>query len=93
MKNSPFTLDTEASALLQGQMNADTYQGGVIAAGGSTECSDSQFELTDPAKLKTLATSDEATNYWYGGKPYYDFKKNGKRPKYKGKALTSAQDE
>jgi len=38
------------------------------------ECTDSRFEEDDPAKLATLATSDRATEAWYSGKQYYDFK-------------------
>lgn len=54
-------------------MDANTYVGGAIAA--VVECTDSRFEEVDPAKLPTLPTKDYATEAWYLGKQYYDFKK------------------
>jgi hypothetical protein len=54
-------------------MDANTYVGGEIDE--ETGCTDSSFEEVDPAKLPTLSTSDSATQAWYSGKQYYDFKK------------------
>ena len=65
-------------------MAAATYVGGETLPKKSGKCTDSYYEEKDPAKLPTLSTSDAATEYWYSGKKYYDFKKG----QYKGTLQT-----
>jgi hypothetical protein len=76
------TLDESMSKNLQNAINSNTYKGEVITSPQlPATCSDNIFELADPAKLATLATSDEATEYWYRGKIYYDYKKGAIKSK------------
>lgn len=70
-------------------MDVSSYAGGALTA--KADCSDSKFEQVDPAKLPTLATSDDATEAWYAGKKYYDFKTGGYQAKYNNQVLTAQQ--
>jgi hypothetical protein len=59
--------------VLQAALDTNTYVGEAVSP--VADCTDSRFEEVDPAKLPTLPTKDYATEAWYKGKQYYDFKK------------------
>lgn len=65
--------DEAGSSELQTAMDAATYAGGAIPK-TDAECVDNLYEETDPEELVNLASSNRATDYWYSGKQFYDFK-------------------
>lgn len=72
-------------------MNTSSFRGTVMSSSNQPDnCSDSLFTLKDPSKLENLSQSDVATEYWYGGRVYYDYKKGTYKEKYNKIDLTDA---
>jgi len=93
-ESKALTLDKAMSKALQKELDdpmstltGDTSSRPSIAA----ECGQNSFEEADPAQVTAMFYNDAATESWYEGKKYYDFKAGDFLAELDGEAVTAEQ--
>lgn len=91
-ESKALTLDKAGSKALQALMDDPAFTGSISSRPTiATECAESVFTQDAPAKVATLATSDDATIGWYEGKKFWNFKEGTVKDKFEDKVLTADQ--